>query len=156
MSVYGQEKVCRNPESPPSPAFRRLPLLVIDNFDEQTDENEAFVKKILQDASDTDVFVFILTKNKDFATGLVALNGGRKIKTLFGNVDNSNYRRTGRFEGPPEWNDMPWSAETLRDLIRPQCDNYKIRPEELVPDGASMKPRKALDLVVDRMKFGDE
>lgn len=44
MSVYGQEKVCRNPESCPSPAFRRLPLLVIDNFDEQTDENEAFAK----------------------------------------------------------------------------------------------------------------
>jgi transposase len=51
---------------------------------------------------------------------------------------------------------MPWSAETLRDLIRPQCDNYKIRPEELVPDNASMRPRQALDLVADRMEFGDE
>jgi len=156
ISVYGQEKVCRNPESPPSPAFRRLPLLVIDNFDEQTDENEAFALKLLHDASDTDVFVFILTKNKDFATSLVALNGGQKIKPLFGNVDNSNYGRTDPFEGLPEWNDMPWSAEALRDLIRPQCEKYKIRPEELVPDGASMKPRQALNLVVDRVEFGDE
>lgn len=55
-----------------------------------------------------------------------------------------------------EWNDMPWSAETLRDLIRPQCDNYKIRPAELVPDNASMRPRQALDLVADRMECGDE
>ena len=77
----------------PSQAFRRLLLLVIDNFDEQTDESEAFVKKLPQDPSDTDVFVFILTRNQAFATSLVELNGGLKIKPLFGNVDNSNYER---------------------------------------------------------------
>ena len=51
---------------------------------------------------------------------------------------------------------MPWSAETSLDLIRPPCDTYNIRPEEFVPDGASMKPRQALNLVVDRNGFGDE
>jgi hypothetical protein len=135
ISMYGPDQIL-------GPAdFKGLPMLIVDNFNEATDKNEDFVKKLLQEASLSRVFVFILTSDKEWATTLVGLNGGCKIKPLYGNVDNKDYKKSKQFLGDPEWNTMPWTVETLRALIQPLC----VNPVELVPDGAKMLPVEAID-----------
>ncbi len=143
INMYGPGQI-------PSPAVdrKRLPMLIIDNFNEATDENRAFVKKLLQEASQFGVFVFILTSNETWATTLVGLNSGSKIKPLHGNVDNANYEITDPFQGVPEWNTLPWPVETLRELIRPVCDKHGVDPAAVVLDGDEMLPVEAKDRVL--------
>jgi hypothetical protein len=71
INMYGPEQI-------PSTAvvYKGLPMLIIDNFNEATDKNKAFVKTLFQEASQFGVFVFILTSNETWATTLVGLNGG--------------------------------------------------------------------------------
>jgi hypothetical protein len=140
INMYG-------PEQLPSISVKRegFPMLIIDNFNEATDKNKVFVTKLLHEASQYGVFVFILTSVQDWATTLVGLNQGCKIKPLHGNVDNADYEITGPFpEGQvPVWNSLPCPVETLRELIRPMCDKHGIDPVTVVWDGAEMNPAKA-------------
>ena len=150
IEMYGPGKI-------PSTAavYKGLPMLIIDNFNEATDKNRAFVKKLFQEASQFGVFVFILTSNETWATTLVGLNGGSKIKPLHGNVDNANYEIGRHFVGVPEWNTLPWPVETLRELIRPMCDKHGVDPAAVVLDGDEMSPVEASDEVlrVTRARF---
>jgi hypothetical protein len=68
IMVYGPERI-------PSTAVDRkgLPILIIYDFNETTDKNKVFVKKVFQLASKFGVFVFILTSNETWATSLVGL-----------------------------------------------------------------------------------
>lgn len=93
------------------------------------------------------VFVFILTTVESWATTLVGLNGGSKIKPLHGNVDNANYIITDPFPAGevPRWNSLGWPVPTLRELIRPFCVKHSIDPATVVPDGAEMTPVMAND-----------
>jgi hypothetical protein len=143
INMYGPGQI-------PSPAVdrKRLPMLIIDNFNSATDKNKKFVGKLLQEASQFKVFVFILTRSEQWATTLVGLNGGTKIKPLHGNVDNANYEITDPFQGVPEWNTLPWPVETLRELIRPVCVKHGIDPVTVVPDGAVMLPVTANDRAI--------
>lgn len=127
--------------------FHSMPVLVIDNFNEDTEENEVFVKKLLNEASQYGVVVFILTAKTTWATKLVSLNGGSKIKPLYGNVDNAEYQMSRAFAGTPRWNELPWPVETLRQLVREICQTHSIDPVAVVPDGAKMLPVEALDRV---------
>lgn len=141
ITMYGSEQIpC--PGVDPDEGF---PVLIIDNFNEATDKNREFVTKLLQEASQFGVFVFILTSNESWATTLVGLNGGSKIKPLYGNVDNTDYELTDPFKGAPRWNSLPWPVETLRELIRPLCEKHSIDPITVVPDGAQMLPVTAQD-----------
>jgi hypothetical protein len=134
----------------PSPAVDHtlLPMLIIDNFNSATEKNQKFVEKLLQEASQFKVFVFILTRSEQWATTLVGLNGGTKIKPLHGNVNNADYEDTDPFQGVPEWNTLPWPVETLRELIRPMCDKHGVDPVAVVPDGAEMLPVTANDRAI--------
>jgi hypothetical protein len=87
-------------------------MLIIDNFNYATDKNKKFVEKLIQEASQFKVFVFILTRSKQWATTLASINGGSKLKPLHGNVDNANYEIIDPFQGVPEWNTLPWPMET--------------------------------------------
>jgi hypothetical protein len=143
INMYGPGQI-------PSPALdrKRLPMLIIDNFNRATDKNKDFVEKLLQEASQFGVFVFILTSNETWATTLVGLNQGCKIKPLHGNVNNADYEITKHFRGVPEWNTLPWPVETLRELIRPVCVKHGIDPVTVVPDGAVMLPVTANDRAI--------
>jgi hypothetical protein len=77
IELYGRERI-----PPPLVDIEKMHVSIIDNFNDATKENEAFVKKLLQSASAYGVFVFILTSKKDWATTLVDLDGGAKIKPL--------------------------------------------------------------------------
>lgn len=89
-------------------ALHDLPALVIDNFNESSDESIRFVKSLFEQASRYGgVVVFILTRHVAWATKLVGLNGGSKTKPLFGNVENSDYEFHRPFVGTPKWNTLP-------------------------------------------------
>ena len=87
----------------------------------------------------------MLTRNRDWATTLVNLNGGAKIKPLHGNVNNTDYELTGDLTGVSDWDSLPWSVETLRELILPACQKHDMDPTKVVPDGAIMTPVEAQD-----------
>jgi hypothetical protein len=137
----------------PQSSQKGLPLLIIDNFNEVTEENQAFVKKLFQEASQYNVFIFITTSNRDWATTLVGLNGGSKIKPLYGNVNNADYDIYLKFSGVPDWNTLPWTAECLREFIRPDCEAWNIAPATLVPDNTVMSPVDAMDKLAN-IRFG--
>ncbi|KAL3919405.1 MAG: hypothetical protein SGILL_003770 [Bacillariaceae sp.] len=141
IKMYGPEKL-----PIPTHVFQYFPVLVLDDFNEATDENEAFVQKLFQVASKENVIVFILTSNQAWATKLAVLNQGCKIKPLHGNVDNPNYAITHPFpkEEVPLWNSLEWPMETLRELIRPLCEKHNINPT-VVQDSAETTPVTACD-----------
>jgi hypothetical protein len=143
INMYGSKQI-------PSPAFDRegLPMLIIDNFNEATDKNKKFVEKLLDEASHFGVFVFILTSVQTWATTLVGLNEGSKIKPLHGNVNNADYGITDSFRGVPDWNTLQWPAETLRELIWPTCEKHGIDPVTLVQDNAGLNPVEVQDRVL--------
>jgi hypothetical protein len=101
ISIYGDEQV-----SNLRPIIEPFPLLILHNFNEDTDENTAFVQKLLNESNEIGVFVFILTINRSWASKLVKLNGGAKIKPLYGNVHNPDYGLATRFTGDPDWKDL--------------------------------------------------
>jgi hypothetical protein len=140
IEMYGRKSI-----PPPAVDIGRMPVLIIDNFNEATEKNKKFIEKLFNLASAFKVFVFVLTTKRDWATTLVGLNGGAKIKPLHGNVNNADYELAGGFTGVPDWNSLPWSVETLRDLILPKCQKYGKDPTEVVPDGAIMTPVIAQD-----------
>jgi hypothetical protein len=129
----------------PQSSLKGLALLILDNFNEVYVENQAFVKKLLQEASQYNVFIFIMTSNRDWATTLVGLNGGSKIKPLYGNVNNTDYKIYLKFSGVPDWNTLPWTIECLREFIRPDCEACNIAPATVVPDSTLMSPVEAMD-----------
>ena len=55
-------------------------MLIINNFHKATNENKASVENVFQKAS----------QYMTWATTLVGLNRGFKIKPLYGNIDNSD------------------------------------------------------------------
>jgi stalled ribosome rescue protein Dom34 len=71
ISIYGPDQI-----SNAVAAVKRLPMLVIDNFNEPTETNKGFVKRLLNEAAERGVFVFIMTTEPIWATTLVLLNGG--------------------------------------------------------------------------------
>jgi hypothetical protein len=123
------------------------PILIIDDFNEATAENEAFVKDLLRDAPKAQAIVFILTRDQEWATTLVALNDGTKIKPLMGNVDNPGYDGSKIFDEVPMWNSMDWSVAQLRELIRPVCKRANLDPDNIVPDGVVWRPTAAFNEV---------
>lgn len=137
--------------APPRVDILKMPTLIIDNFNEATDENKKFVQQLLQSASAHKVFVFIMTTNKTWATTMVGLNGGSKIKPLYGNVRNQDYLLARSFTGVPDWNNLEWPVQTLRELIQPLCQKYGINAFDVVPDDAVMTPVEAKDAVMDRV-----
>lgn len=139
IQMYGADQICNVPVG-----FQGLSMLIIDNFNEPTDRNKVFIKKLLQEASQFHVFVFVLTSNEDWATTLVTLSGGNKIKPLYGNVDNPDYIITDPFRGIPIWNTLAWSVDALRELVRPMCDKTNIDVGSIIPDGAQILPKTAI------------
>eukprot|EP00978_Attheya_sp_CCMP212_P022842 scaffold68803_cov57-Attheya_sp.AAC.3 len=138
ITVYGADEI-----SALRPVLEPFPLLILDNFNGDTDENKAFVQKLLNEAAEIGVFVFFLTVNRSWASKLIKLNGGAKIKPLFGNVNNEDYTLATKFTGVPIWHDMIWPVKDLRALILPICTKNSIDPVTIVPDNAIMTPVEA-------------
>jgi hypothetical protein len=144
ITIYGPT----SKEVPVDGATSKLsPILIIDDFNEVTEANKGFVKELLREAEKLGVVVFILPRDQDWATTLVQLNGGSKIKPLIGNVDNRDYNGIGVFDEVPTWNAMDWSVTHLRELIRPRCVQNNLNPESIVPDGVVWLPTDAFDEV---------
>lgn len=123
------------------------PILIIDEFDCKTEENEKFIKTLVRDANAHGVVVFLMTKEKEWASKLITLNGGTKVKPLPTNVDNSGYAGPKRFTGTPQWNSLFWSVGELRDLVSIFCNEHNLNPAEAIPDGAKLTPGEAIQIV---------
>jgi hypothetical protein len=125
------------------------PILIIDEFYLNTEKNKAFIRTLLRDASATGVTVFLMTRDSDWASELIALNCGTKCKPLPENVDNEEYTGAKRFVGAARWNDMVWSVENLRDFVQDFCGKHNLIPTEAIPDGANYTPAEAMRVVAE-------
>jgi hypothetical protein len=125
---------------------RPCPVLIIDEFYCNTEENKKFARTLFRDASQARVVVFLMTNNEEWATTLIGLNGGAKIKPLPTNVDNAGYTGSRKFTGVPEWNALAWSVDQLRKLIGAYCLTWSLDPALVVPDDAQCSPAEAFAL----------
>jgi hypothetical protein len=119
------------------------PILIIDEFYCETKENVDFVRLLYKEASSLGVVVFINTTNKKWATKLIKLNGGEKIKPLVNNIDNDGYTGTDRFLEEPQWNDLSWTVPQLRFLVGPSCSKHGLDPVKVIPEGRMYSPSEA-------------
>lgn len=124
------------------------PILIIDEFYCDTQENQDFVRTLLRDAAAKGVVVFLITNDQAWASKLINLNGGTKCAPLRYNVDNVGYDGSTRFTEVPRWNDFYWPVEDLRKLVGPMCTKYGIDPEKAVLDGAQLTPAEANRIVL--------
>jgi len=119
------------------------PILIIDEFYCDTEENKIFIRTLLRDAAGNGIIVFLMTRDRDWASELIKLNGGTKCKPLPGNVDNKGYDGVDRFKGTPEWNDMDWTVDELRHLVQKACTEFNFQPETVIPDHSKLRPGAA-------------
>jgi hypothetical protein len=124
------------------------PILIIDEFYRDTEENENFVRTLLRDSAAKGIVVFLMTRDRAWASKLIELNGGTKCKPLHFNVDNAGYDGSKRFTGNPEWNDLYWSVKELRQLVLPSCEKFNIDPETAIPDDSKLTPGEAKKIVM--------
>lgn len=128
------------------------PILILDEFHCDTKENKNFIRTLLRDASASGIIVFLMTRDKAWASKLIKLNGGAKCKPLHCSVSNAGYDGSMRFTGTPDWNDMFWEVNELRELVRASCEKYGIKPEAAVPLGSKVTPGEAQRIVM-RMRL---
>jgi hypothetical protein len=124
------------------------PILIIDQFDRSSKENKDFARTLIREAAAGGIVAFIITKEEEWASELVQLNGGTKCKPLPTNVDNQGYDGTKRFVGPPQWNSLFWPVENLRDLVRFFCEKYSLDPIQAISDNAKITPGEAITTVL--------
>jgi hypothetical protein len=103
---------------------------------------------LIREAAAGGIVAFIITKEEEWASELVQLNGGTKCKPLPTNVDNQGYDGTKRFVGPPQWNSLFWPVENLRDLVRFFCEKYSLDPIQAISDNAKITPGEAITTVL--------
>jgi hypothetical protein len=127
------------------------PILIIDDFYLNTEANKDFIRVLLRDAGAKGVIVFLMTKDRDWASELIHLNSGLKCKPLPTNVDNPGYTGVLRFTETPEWNDLFWRVEKLRDYVRPLCEKLNVNPSEAIPDGMQLTPGEANEWKSDKV-----
>jgi len=120
------------------------PVLVIDEFYINSEKNKAFVRTLLRDAAAMGVTVFLMTKDADWASELIKLNGGTKCKPLPGNVRNQGYTGSQRFEGEAEWNSMELSVEEQREVVQDFCQKHDLDPIQVIPNGSRFSPGEAM------------
>jgi hypothetical protein len=127
---------------------RPAPILIIDEFYAASEENEEFVRTLLKDAAKSGICVFLITREPDWASKLITLNDGTKVKPLPINVDNEGYNGALRFQGDALWNELFWSVDELRELAKPMCEKMNLDVTEVVPDGSQLTPGEVIRLVV--------
>jgi hypothetical protein len=120
------------------------PILIIDEFYRETEENSNFIRTLYKEASNAGVIVFVITTDREWATKLIKLNGGEKIKPLAKNVDNEGYNGVKRFLEVPQWNNLSWTLSQLRFLVGPFCLECGLDPTVVVPAGSNFSPSEAL------------
>lgn len=88
-----------------------------------------------------------MTRDEEWASKLIKLNGGTKCKPLHCNVDNEGYDGSKRFTGTALWNGFYCPVKVLRELIRPMCQKYGLDEKEAVPDNSKITPGEASKIV---------
>lgn len=121
------------------------PILVIDEFYWATEENAEFIRLLYKEASKCGVVVFVVTSDREWATRLIKLNGGEKVKPLAANVDNLGYSGVEKFIVDPEWNDLWWEVSQLRFLVEPFCKLHNLDPGEVIPADSKLNPSEAME-----------
>lgn len=123
------------------------PILIIDEFNVNSEENAKFADELLVNAASARVLVFLMTRDEAWASKLITLNGGVKCKPLPRSVDNEGYDGTQTFRETPKWNSMYWPVAKLRELVGPFCDKNNIDVTKVIPDGTKCTPAEALKIV---------
>jgi hypothetical protein len=123
-------------------------ILIVDELYCDTEENKNFVRTLLRDASAKGIVVFLMTRDREWASKLIELNAGTKCKPLPYNVDNEGYDGSKRFTGIPKWNGLFWSVKELRQLVLPSCEKFHIDPETAIPDDSKLTPGEAKKIVM--------
>lgn len=92
------------------------PILVLDDFDTATPEEQKFVKHIGQVTQRSRVLVFILTDKKEVAQTLCGVNGLQRVQPLY----NSYHPPPGRklIQGDAiSWKTFSWTKKQLTELV---------------------------------------
>jgi hypothetical protein len=124
--------------------FACSPVLIIDDFNTDSKENKSVVTQVFTRASRSNIVVFILTKEEDWATKLVKLNGGMKIVPVHDNISNDR-QIWEPFTQDPVWKPLEWEVTCLQDLVRLECEESGLVVEEVINE--PMLPRSAMRLV---------
>eukprot|EP00978_Attheya_sp_CCMP212_P002506 scaffold5102_cov50-Attheya_sp.AAC.1 len=122
--------------------FERYPLLILDDFNLQSEENVRFVHMLYTAANHRDVMVLIFTKNDNWAAHMIKIGSGRKIAPLVQNVDNT-WDGIECFTEKPEWNDLNWTVQSLTDFARLSSEvDDSLDLDSVIIDN-KMTPREA-------------
>jgi hypothetical protein len=128
------------------------PVLILDDFSEDSAENRDFIYALAIQASFAKQVVFVLTHNKKFANELVRLNGWEKIMSLEGIYNPLPHKQEllekekdpKNFDcfSDPDWFELPWSVEMLKEMLITKFPELKNMPLPFLREG--MKPSEAI------------
>lgn len=93
------------------------PLIIIDDL-ARSEKNREFVAELYTEAHAAQVNVLILTKDKDWANDIIAINGGVKILPMEEVINNPRKRPDERFTEIPEWTGMYWDEADIKALVK--------------------------------------
>jgi hypothetical protein len=90
-----------------------LPLLIIDDLRASV-ANRDFVDSLYTRAYALGISVLILTKDEQWATKMININGGVKILPVEGVINNPKGGSVEPFKEDPQWTGMTWRIPDLR------------------------------------------
>ena len=92
-------------------------ILILDDFDSATDMNLDFLRSLYSEMNvlnaKKNIFIFVMTANKQVANQICSLNGGVRIQPLPGYGTGS--------KTSPTWNEEEWPRDLLIQAI---CNEY--------------------------------
>ena len=124
------------------------PVVIIDDFNalDSDDKDLDFIRKLMFQAWNLKVVVFILTQRLYIANTLCRINGWEKILPLplAHNTDTSKLPRDADADRypDPEWNNLSWSIKQLKLLVQSEFPTLDDRQLSFLNE--HMKPTDAL------------
>lgn len=97
------------------PSFKITPLIIIDDLP-RSDKNREFVGRLYVAADAAQVNVVILTKDREWANAMIAINGGVKILPMEEVIENPRERFDSSFTEVPAWTGMYWDEQDVQAL----------------------------------------
>ena len=94
------------------PSYKLGPRIIIDDLP-QSEANREFVGRLYTAAFAATVNVLILTKDREWANEMIAINGGVKILPMEEVIDNPRERASAQFKEIPGWTGMFWDDKDI-------------------------------------------
>jgi len=112
---------------PQAMAHEPTPVLIIDDFDYDSPQNRGLAYELAGAASAFNVAVFFLVGDMDFANELTKLDGDilEPVNEVVATEDQGEV-----------WTEIGCTDEELMAIIRPECNENRINPADVIPDRA--------------------